>query len=84
MSGARAEHSGLAKLKEQLRAGDTFGGLEIGLIRHGMMGRTLQNLIEWVTWLESEGIAFKTLQESIDTRGRPDYVRRETHLSGNA
>lgn len=62
ISGARAERPGLAKLREQLRAGDT-----LVVWRLDRLGRTLRNLIEWVTWLESEGISFKSLQESIDT-----------------
>lgn len=62
-SGARAERPGLMRLKEQLRAGDTLFVWRLG--------RTLRNLIEWITWLESEGIAFKSLQESIDTTGSP-------------
>ncbi len=31
------------------------------------LGKTLRNLIGWVTWLESEGIAFKSLQDFIET-----------------
>jgi DNA invertase Pin-like site-specific DNA recombinase len=61
-SGARAERPGLDRMKEQLRSGDT-----LVVWRLDRLGRTLRNLIEWVTWLESEGIAFKSLQESIDT-----------------
>ncbi|MDF9799224.1 DNA invertase Pin-like site-specific DNA recombinase [Catalinimonas alkaloidigena] len=48
--GAIAERPGLAKLKEQLRSGDT-----LVVWRLDRLGRTLRNLIEWVTWLESEG-----------------------------
>ena len=31
------------------------------------MGRSLKDLIEWLNYLDTEGVALKSLQESIDT-----------------
>jgi len=52
----------LDKLREQLRKGDT-----LVVWRLDRLGRSLKDLIEWVSLLESEGIGFKSLHESIDT-----------------
>lgn len=61
-SGAKAKRPELDKLKEQLRAGDT-----LIVWRLDRLGRSVKDLVEWVNWLESEGIGFKSLQENIDT-----------------
>ena len=62
LSGARAERPGLAKAIEMLREGDT-----LVVWRLDRLGRSLKDLIEWVSRLEEEGIGFKSIQEAIDT-----------------
>lgn len=61
-SGAKSKRPELDKLKEQLRAGDT-----LIVWRLDRLGRSVKDLVEWVNWLEGEGIGFKSLQENIDT-----------------
>ena len=61
-SGSKSERPGLGKLKDHLRSGDT-----LVVWRLDRLGRTLRDLIDWVNWLDEEGIAFKSLQEAIDT-----------------
>lgn len=61
-SGKNAERPGLNSLKEILRKGDT-----LVVWRLDRLGRSLKDLIEWVNYLEDKGVAFKSLQESIDT-----------------
>jgi DNA invertase Pin-like site-specific DNA recombinase len=31
------------------------------------LGRSIKDLVGWVTWLEQEGVGLKSLQEAIDT-----------------
>ncbi len=62
LSGAKAERPGLAQLKDHLRQGDT-----LVIWRLDRLGRSLKDLIEWVNYLEEQGIALNSLQESIDT-----------------
>lgn len=62
VSGTVASRPGLDKLKEQLRSGDT-----LIVWRLDRLGRSIRDLIDWVTTLENEGVGFKSLQESIDT-----------------
>lgn len=62
LSGSVADRPGLIKVKELLRASDTFV-----VWRLDRLGRTLKNLIEWLNTLEKEGIHFQSLQETIDT-----------------
>lgn len=62
VSGTVASRPGLNKLKEQLRSGDT-----LVVWRLDRLGRSIRDLIEWVTTLEQQGIGFQSLQESIDT-----------------
>jgi DNA invertase Pin-like site-specific DNA recombinase len=52
----------LEKAKEILRKGDV-----LIVWRLDRLGRSIRDLIDWVTRLEEEGIGFKSLQESIDT-----------------
>jgi DNA invertase Pin-like site-specific DNA recombinase len=61
-SGAKSRRPELDKLKEQLRKGDT-----LIVWRLDRLGRSVKDLVEWVNWLESRGIGFKSLQENIDT-----------------
>ncbi|WP_410493148.1 recombinase family protein, partial [Catalinimonas alkaloidigena] len=49
-------------LKTYCGQGDT-----LVIWRLDRLGRSLRNLIEWMTYLEGEGIALKSLQENIDT-----------------
>ena len=62
ISGKVAERPELDKLKEHCRVGDT-----VVVWRLDRMGRSLKDLIEIVNFFDSQGIAFKSLQESIDT-----------------
>ena len=62
ISGSVADRPGLAKLKEQLRKGDTLVVWQLD-----RLGRTLRHLIEWVNELDEKGIGFASLQETIDT-----------------
>ena len=61
-SGKNTERLGLNSIKEILRAGDT-----LIVWRLDRLGRSLKDLIEWVNYLDDKGVAFKSLQESIDT-----------------
>jgi DNA invertase Pin-like site-specific DNA recombinase len=61
-SGKNAERHGLNSIKEILRAGDT-----LVVWRLDRLGRSLKDLIEWINYLDDKGVAFKSLQESIDT-----------------
>ena len=62
ISGTVAERPALTKLKEMLRPGDT-----LVVWRLDRLGRSLRDLIEWMHYLEKEGVALKSLQENIDT-----------------
>ena len=61
-SGKNTERPGLNSIKEVLRKGDT-----LVVWRLDRLGRSLKDLIEWINYLDSKGVAFKSLQESIDT-----------------
>ena len=63
ISGSVAERNGLIKLKDTLRKGDT-----VIVWRLDRLGRSLKDLIRWVEWFDENGIGFKSLHESIDTR----------------
>jgi DNA invertase Pin-like site-specific DNA recombinase len=62
VSGTVGERPGLATIKELLRTGDT-----LVVWRLDRLGRSIRDLIAWVTWLEQEGIGLRSLQEVIDT-----------------
>jgi len=62
ISGTVAKREGLEKAKEILRKGDV-----LIVWRLDRLGRSIRDLIDWVTRLEEVGIGFKSLQESIDT-----------------
>ena len=62
ISGKLTSRPELDKLKEQCRADDT-----VVVWRLDRLGRSLKDLIEIVIFFDSQGIAFKSLQESIDT-----------------
>lgn len=61
-SGKNTERPGLNSIKEIMRKGDT-----LVVWRLDRLGRSLKDLIEWINYLDSKGVAFKSLQESIDT-----------------
>lgn len=61
-SGTVAARPGLEKLKEQLRAGDT-----LVVWRLDRLGRSLRDLIGWMTYLEEEKVGLLSLHEAIDT-----------------
>ena len=62
LSGAKAERPGLSEALEYTRAGDT-----LVVWRLDRLSRSLKDLIEMVTRLESSGIGLKSLHEAIDT-----------------
>ena len=62
VSGTVSERPGLTKLKEQLRKGDI-----LVVYRLDRLARSIKDLIDWVTYLEKEGVAFKSVHENIDT-----------------
>lgn len=63
-SGKTADRPELLQCLKALRAGDT-----LTVWRLDRLGRNLQDLIGIVTQLEARGVTFKSLKESIDTRG---------------
>lgn len=62
VSGAKAERPGLEEAKAYVREGDT-----LVVWRLDRLGRSLKHLIETITALEERGVAFQSIQESIDT-----------------
>ena len=62
VSGTVSQRPALTKLKEILRKGDT-----LVVWRLDRLGRSLKDLIDWLNYLDTEGVALKSLQESIDT-----------------
>jgi DNA invertase Pin-like site-specific DNA recombinase len=62
MSGARAERPGLVQAFTFTRAGDILVVWKLD-----RLGRSLRNLIDVVTELETLGIGFRSVTESIDT-----------------
>src|SRR5437763_9599989 len=61
-SGAKTVRPGLSKALEQLREGDT-----LVVWRLDRLGRSLRHLIDTLLELDSRGVGFKSLTESIDT-----------------
>jgi len=61
-SGSTAARPGLENVKEQLRAGDT-----LVVWRLDRLGRSLRDLIGWMTYLEQEQVGLLSLHEAIDT-----------------
>ncbi len=62
ISGAKAERPGLQEALSYARTGDT-----IVVWRLDRLSRSLKDLIEMVTLLESKGIGLKSVQEAVDT-----------------
>lgn len=61
-SGAVAARPGLEKVKQQLRAGDT-----LVVWRLDRLGRSLRDLIGWMTYFEEQQVGVVSLHEAIDT-----------------
>jgi DNA invertase Pin-like site-specific DNA recombinase len=61
-SGAKTDRPGLEEALAYVRPGDT-----LVVWRLDRLGRSLRHLIDTSTELETAGIGFKSLQESIDT-----------------
>ena len=61
-SGSSTARPGLEKLKEQLRADDI-----LVVWRLDRLGRSLRDLIGWMTYLEERKIGLLSLHEAIDT-----------------
>ena len=62
LSGVKTERAGLQQSLNYARAGDT-----LVVWRLDRLSRSLKELIEMVTLLESKGIGLRSLQETIDT-----------------
>ena len=62
MSGAKSERPGLRAALDYVRKGDV-----LVVWRLDRLSRSLKDLIELVSLLESKGIGLKSLHESIDT-----------------
>src|SRR6266576_1443615 len=62
ITGTKSERPGLAKALSHLRSGDT-----LVVWRLDRLGRSLKHLIETVSSLKQQGIAFKSITEHIDT-----------------
>ena len=62
VSGTVKERPGLTAAKLFLRKGDT-----LVIWRLDRLGRSLRDLIDWVNYLDEEGIGLQSLQESIST-----------------
>lgn len=62
VSGTRTSRPELDACLKSLRKGDT-----LVVWRLDRLGRSLQHLVETITELENEGVAFKSVSDSIDT-----------------
>jgi DNA invertase Pin-like site-specific DNA recombinase len=62
VTGVKSERPGLTQALSHLREGDTFI-----VWRLDRLGRSLKHLIETVTKLKEQGVAFQSLTENIDT-----------------
>ncbi len=63
VSGTVTERPGLTQIKEILREGDT-----LVVWRLDRLGRSIKDLITWMSWLEQEGVDLQSLHEAIDTK----------------
>ncbi|MEW9891467.1 MAG: recombinase family protein [Candidatus Symbiodolus clandestinus] len=62
VSGTQAGRPGLTKALEQLREGDTLVVWKLD-----RLGRSVKQLVDFVSKLEKENVQFKSLTDSIDT-----------------
>jgi DNA invertase Pin-like site-specific DNA recombinase len=75
ISGTVAKRPGLEKVKELLREGDT-----LVVWRLDRLGRSLRDLIDWIRYLDEQGVGLQSLHEAIDTN-RYQHTHRQAHLS---
>ena len=61
-SGAKTTRDGLSQALDFVRSGDTLAVWKLD-----RLGRSLQHLIEVVNALQQKGVAFRSLQENMDT-----------------
>jgi len=64
ISGTVTERLGLSEIKKFLRSGDT-----LIVWRLDRLGRSLKDLIDWVAYLENQGVALRSLHESTMPAG---------------
>lgn len=62
ITGTKAERTGLEQALSHLRSGDT-----LVVWRLDRLGRSLKHLIETVTRLQGQGVAFQSITENINT-----------------
>lgn len=62
-TGTAANRPGLEQITTMLRPGDV-----LVVWRLDRLGRSLRDLIDWVQYLESEGVSLQSLHEQIDTQ----------------
>lgn len=62
VSGSKVDRPELNRLRESLRSGDM-----LVVWRLDRLGRSLRDLINWVEWLDEQGIILHSLNEQIDT-----------------
>lgn len=62
-SGKSMEREGLERLKRVLRRGDT-----IVIWKLDRLGRSVKGLLNWLDWMNGEGIGLEVLTEQIDTK----------------
>ncbi len=62
IGGSVANRGGIAKLKEDLREGDT-----LVVWRLDRFGRSLKDLVYWMDWFEKNNVGFQSISEGIDT-----------------
>ncbi len=76
ITGTKAQRVGLEQALSHLRAGDT-----LVVWRLDRLGRSLKHLIETITKLQKQNIAFKSITENIDTsRSYNDISARKATL----
>ena len=63
VSGTVSERPGLIRIKDILRSGDT-----LVVWRLDRLGRSLKDLIDWINYLDANGISFRSLNDAVDTR----------------
>ena len=71
ITGSVAKRRGLDKVKELLREGDT-----LVVWRLDRLGRSLRDLIDWVQYLETQGVSLHSLHEMIDTQTPTGKLKR--------
>ena len=62
VGGTVADRPGLGKVRTIARKGDT-----LVIWRLDRLGRSLRDLIDWITYLEEKGVGLQSLQEALNT-----------------